>query len=185
MRLQYVLAAGVTAALMSSTALPAAAQSAALSDPVVKAPDVEALFHSKDPKLERNKQAAYHIETDLLESHHWSEANKWLTDKYIQHNPVAASGLKGVVHYFVDVAHQEPLPLNRPTKAQIVAVVAEGDYVTVMTVRPLKDVKGNPYTTTWFDTWRFVDGKADEHWDPQALPGPPSPGPSAAASAAK
>ncbi|MBO9170787.1 hypothetical protein [Rhizobium sp. L245/93] len=22
------------------------------------------------------------------------------------------------------------------------------------------------YTTTWFDSWRFVDGKADEHWDP-------------------
>ena len=22
------------------------------------------------------------------------------------------------------------------------------------------------YTTTWFDMWRFVGGKADEHWDP-------------------
>jgi len=22
------------------------------------------------------------------------------------------------------------------------------------------------YTTTWFDMWRFKDGKADEHWDP-------------------
>jgi predicted SnoaL-like aldol condensation-catalyzing enzyme len=183
MRLQYVLCAAGAAALLSSVALPAAAQ--ALSDPVVKAPDVEALFTSKDPKLNRNKQAAYHIETDLLESHRWDEANKWLTDKYIQHNPVAASGLKGVVHYFVDVAGQKPLPLQRPTKAEIVAVIAEGDYVTVMTVRHLKDVKNNPYTTTWFDTWRFVDGKADEHWDPQALPGPPSPGPSAAASAAK
>jgi hypothetical protein len=70
---------------------------------------------------------------------------------------VAASGLKGVVHYFVDVAGQKPLPLQRPTKAEVVAVVAEGDYVTVMTVRHLKDVKNNPYTTTWFDTWRFVD----------------------------
>jgi predicted SnoaL-like aldol condensation-catalyzing enzyme len=25
------------------------------------------------------------------------------------------------------------------------------------------------YTTTWFDMWRFVGGKADEHWDPAAL----------------
>ena len=24
---------------------------------------------------------------------------------------------------------------------------------------------GKTYTTTWFDMWRFVDGKADEHWD--------------------
>lgn len=23
------------------------------------------------------------------------------------------------------------------------------------------------YTTTWFDQWRFVDGKAAEHWDCQ------------------
>jgi predicted SnoaL-like aldol condensation-catalyzing enzyme len=181
MKLQTAMCAAATAALISSFALPALAQ--ALSDPVVAAKDVEALFTSKDPKLNRNKQAAYHIETDLLESHRWEDANKWLTDKYIQHNPVAASGLKGVVHYFVDVAGQKPLPLQRPTKAEVVAVIAEGDYVTVMTVRHLKDVKNNPYTTTWFDTWRFVDGKADEHWDPQALPGPPSPGPSAAAAA--
>jgi predicted SnoaL-like aldol condensation-catalyzing enzyme len=27
-------------------------------------------------------------------------------------------------------------------------------------------VPGKTYTTTWFGTWRFKDGKADEHWDP-------------------
>ena len=32
------------------------------------------------------------------------------------------------------------------------------------------DPEGDTYTTTWFDTWRFVDGKADEHWDPATLP---------------
>src|SRR3569833_3366426 len=128
MKLQIILAAASTAALLASAAaLPAAAQ--ALSDPVVAAPNVEALFHSKDPKLDRNKQAAYHIETDLLESHHWNEAGKWLTQKYVQHNPVAASGLPGVVHYFVAVAHQQPQPLVRPTKVEVVAVIAEGDYV--------------------------------------------------------
>jgi predicted SnoaL-like aldol condensation-catalyzing enzyme len=170
MKLQMILAAASGAALLASAAaLPAAAQ--ALSDPVVAAPNVEALFHSKDPKLDRNKQAAYHIETDLLESHHWDEANKWLTNKYIQHNPMAASGLPGVVHLFKDVMKQPVLPLVRPTKVPVVAVIAEGDYVTVMTVRKMKDAKGNPYTTTWFDTWRFVDGKADEHWDPQTLAG--------------
>lgn len=169
MKLQTALCAGA-AALLSMTVggLPAAAQ--ALSDPVVAAKDVEALFHSKDPKLDRNKQAAYHIETDLLESHRWSEADKWLTQKYIQHNPQAASGLPGVVKFFTEVLKQQPLPLQRPTKVPVVAVIAEGDYVTVMTVRNLKDAKGNPYTTTWFDTWRFVDGKADEHWDPATLP---------------
>jgi len=32
------------------------------------------------------------------------------------------------------------------------------------------DPEGDTYTTTWFDSWRFVDGKADEHWDPATLP---------------
>jgi len=42
--------------------------------------------------------------------------------------------------------------------------------VTVVTVANRKDSKGNPYTTTWFDMWRVVNGKADEHWDPQTKP---------------
>jgi predicted SnoaL-like aldol condensation-catalyzing enzyme len=168
MKLEHALCAAAAASLVSAIALPAAA--AALNDPVVKAPDVEALFHSKDPKLDRNKQAAYHIETDLLESHRWNEADKWLTDKYIQHNPQAASGRAGAVKFFTEVLKQTPMPLVRPTKAEVVAVVAEGDYVTVMTVAHRQDAQKNPYTTTWFDTWRFVDGKADEHWDPATLP---------------
>ena len=131
-------------------------------DPVVAAPDVDALFHSKDKKLDRNKQAAYHIEKDLLEANHWDEANKWLTDRYIQHNPNAKSGLAGVVKYF---SARKPTPVPEHLGAKVTFVTAEGDYVTVGTVRAMKDKSGEPYTTTWFDTWRFVDGKADEHWD--------------------
>ena len=158
----------VAALFVLGNGAPAAAQ--ALSDPVVAAPNPEALFTSKDPKLNRNKQAALHIEKDLLESHRWAEADKWLTQKYIQHNPQAASGLPGVVTFFTKVLKQAPLPLQNPTKVEIVAVQAEGDYVTVSTVKHMKDAKGGDYTTTWFDMWRFVDGKADEHWDPATLP---------------
>jgi len=59
MKIRVALCAAGAAMLFSGTALPASAQ--ALSDPVVAAKDPAALFHSKDPKLERNKQAAYHI----------------------------------------------------------------------------------------------------------------------------
>src|SRR3954469_10256992 len=126
MKLQTVLGAAGAAVLLASIALPAASQ--ALSDPVLPAKDPEALFVSKDPKLNRNKQAALHIMKDLLESHRWSEADKWLTQKYIQHNPQAASGLPGVITFFTQVLRQQPLPLQNPTKLQIVAVQAEGDY---------------------------------------------------------
>ena len=51
-------------------------------------------------------------------------------------------------------------------------MIAEGDLVVVAIVRtrPHPTREGETYTTTWFDMWRFVDGKADEHWDGATLP---------------
>jgi predicted SnoaL-like aldol condensation-catalyzing enzyme len=155
-------------------------QQRALSDPVVGHPNPESLFTSPDPKLNRNKQTALRIQRELLKCNEWARAGEWLTDKYIQHNPVAASGLKGVQDYFVNVAKRQPtrpcpaLSANDPNA--VVAVIAEGDYVTILTRRavPYADNPSQSYTTTWFDTWRFVDGKADEHWDPATLPTPPA-----------
>jgi hypothetical protein len=60
--------------------------------PVVASSDPESLFTSKDPKLNTNKQATMHIMRDLLEAGRWSEAPKWLTPEYIQHNPNIVSG---------------------------------------------------------------------------------------------
>lgn len=168
--------------LAAALLLPGAAahaQMRALSDPVMASPNPESLFTSRDPKLNRNKQAALGIMRDLLEANHWDMAPKYLTSKYIQHNPVAASGLDNVVHYFVDVAKRQPKPIPARMQTRIVAVQAEGDYVTVSTVREVpydpRDASKGSYTTTWFDMWRFVDGKADEHWDPATLPPAPPP----------
>lgn len=165
-----------------SLATPASAQMRALSDPVVPHPNPESLFSSDDPVLHRNKQAALHIQRNLLKCNEWSRAGEWLTDAYIQHNPVAASGLEGVIYYFTQVAARpalDPCPaLSADDPNGVVAVMAEGDYVTILTRRivPYADDPTQSYTTTWFDTWRFVDGKADEHWDPATLPtgGPPA-----------
>jgi len=175
--MKHLIAA--VAALAVFAAAPASAQMRALSDPVVPHPDPESLFTSSDPKLHRNKQAALHIQRDLLKCNKWSEAGKWLTDAYIQHNPVAASGLPGVIYYFTEVAKRKPLDpcpaLSAEDPNGVVMVSAEGDYVTILTRRivPYGSDPNDTYTTTWFDTWRFVDGKADEHWDPATLPPAP------------
>src|SRR5579875_1243684 len=97
---------------------------------VVGAPNPDALFHSKDPKLDRNKQAAYHIEKELLECNEWGRAGEWLTKAYHQHNPNAKSGLDGVVYYFTQVLKVKPKPCPAKMTGKIVAVIAEGDYVT-------------------------------------------------------
>jgi predicted SnoaL-like aldol condensation-catalyzing enzyme len=136
------------------------------AEPVTGVADPTALFTDKDPKLNRNKQAAMHIVLDLLECGHWNEADKWLTDRYIQHNPAFSSGRAPIVAAFGKNAPR-PIPDKNNWRTKVVAVVADGDYVTVATRSELPDPRnpGQTYTTTHFDMWRFVDGKADEHWD--------------------
>ena len=161
-------------AFVALVALPAGAQMRALSDPVVAHQDPESLFTSKDKALHRNKQAALHIMRELLQCNQWERSGEWLSERYVQHNPMAASGLAGVKEYFINVAKRKPTPTCTKLTSPVVAVQAEGDFVTVLAVREMKyaDDPSKSYTTTWFDTWRFVNGKADEHWDPATLPVP-------------
>jgi len=146
-------------ALVALTSATASAQA-----PVVGVADPESLFKDRDPRLNTNKQTAYHIMVDLLECNHWDEAGKWLTAEYIQHNPNVVSGRDAVVKFFGS-RPKKPIPPKMATK--IVAVIAQGDLVMVATPREYKDPKdpAKSYTTTWFDMWRVENGKAAEHWD--------------------
>ncbi len=148
-----------------------AASSAHAQEAVTAASDADALFTSPDPKLDANKQAAYHIVKDLLECGHWDEADKYLTPAYHQHNPAVKSGRDAVVSFFTQVLKVQPKPCPTKMQTPVVSVVAEGDLVIVVFPRVMKDPKDptKTYTTTWFDMWRFVDGKADEHWDGATL----------------
>lgn len=144
-------------------------------EPVVGVADPESLFVDDDPVLHRNKQTALHIMRELLQCNQWDRAGEWLTEQYIQHNPNAASGRDGVVFFFTQVLKREPTENCGKLTMEVVAVTAEDDYVTVMIPRklPHPSKPDETYTTTWFDTWRFVDGKADEHWDPAEIIPPP------------
>src|SRR3981081_803055 len=97
--------------LLLTTVLVAGSLSLHAQAPVVGASDPDALFHSSDPKLDANKQAAYHIVKDLLEAGHWELADKYVTELYIQHNPNAASGRDVVGHLVNEVRRERPTPL--------------------------------------------------------------------------
>lgn len=148
-------------------ALPVLAQ-----EPVVGVREPEKLFTSKDKRLHANKQVVLHIVRDLLEAGHWKDAPKYLSQRYLQHNPNVASGLDPVMRYFSS-RPENPIPKADAWKTKVVAVLAEGDLVAVAFVRelPHPNEPGKTYTTTWFDMWRIKDGKADEHWDGATIGG--------------
>ena len=158
-----------SARLLMTAALFAVPSAGLAQESVVGVANPEALFRDKNPKLDANKQATLHIMKDLLQCNHWNEADKWLTAEYIQHNPNVASGRAGVVKFF---GARPRTPTCDKLTTPIVAVLADGDLVTVVIPRVQKDPNdpSKTYTTTWFDMWRFVNGKADEHWDPATKP---------------
>lgn len=151
--------------LAAALALSGLLGSAHAQEAVTPSPNAEALFTSPDPQLHANKQVAYRIIRELLEAGQWDRADRYLTERYIQHNPNAPSGRDAVVQFFTGVLKVKPRPLPERISTPIVAVMAEGDLVTVLYPRTVNGPTGR-YTTTWFDTWRIRDGKADEHWDP-------------------
>jgi predicted SnoaL-like aldol condensation-catalyzing enzyme len=159
----------VVAAFVAGAALQA-------QEPVVGVKDPESLFKDRDPTLNRNKQAALHIMRELLQCGQWDRAGEWLTTAYHQHNPNAASGLQGVITFFTKVLNVKRIDKCDKLTTEVVAVIADDDYVTVMMPRKYPDPRkpGTEYYTTWFDTWRFVNGKADEHWDPATIAAPPA-----------
>ena len=148
--------------LISSTLFFATARA---QEAVTPSANAEALFTSSDPKLHANKQVVYQIIRELIEAGHWDRADRYLTERYIQHNPNAQSGRDAVVRYFTEVLKVRPGTIPAKIKTPIVAVMAEGDLVTVIYPRTVETPQGS-YSTTWYDTWRLVNGKADEHWDP-------------------
>jgi predicted SnoaL-like aldol condensation-catalyzing enzyme len=141
--------------------------------PVVPAPDQAALLKSKDPKLATNKKLAYDFFRVVLRARHLDEAEKYMKDDYIQHNPNADTGIAGFKAYFSKLGGPLPVPDTLPG---LVAIQAEGNFVTLSFVREYDDPvnKGQKYTTTWFDMFRFDNGKIAEHWDVALKAAPPS-----------
>jgi predicted SnoaL-like aldol condensation-catalyzing enzyme len=144
------------------TVLPSGSAFAAL--PVVPGKDQAAMLKSSDPKLAANKKVAYDFFRVVLNGLRLDQCDKYMRVDYMQHNPNADTGMKGFKEYFSKLGGPKPIPdmLNG-----LVAIQAEGDYVTLSFVRQYDDPKnpGQKYTTTWFDMFRIVDGKIAEHWD--------------------
>src|ERR1700728_3442785 len=101
--------------------------------PVTPAPDQAALLKSSDPKLAANKKLAYDFFRVVLRGLHLDEADKYMKEDYIQHNPNADTGIAGFKAYFSKLpGGPQPVPDSLPG---LVAIQAEGNFVTLSFVR--------------------------------------------------
>jgi predicted SnoaL-like aldol condensation-catalyzing enzyme len=128
------------------------------------ATDHEALLASPDPRLAANKRLVYDMYRIVLQAGLADRAAEFISEDYIQHNPNAGQGLKGVQDYIR--ATRPERPISGKLELPLIQLIAEGDYVMTSFVRPEKDANGETYYSTWFDLYRIADGKIAEHWDP-------------------
>jgi predicted SnoaL-like aldol condensation-catalyzing enzyme len=134
--------------------------------PTEENPDHESSLASKDPQLAANKRLVYDMWRTLLDAQQIDEAPKYLHKDYIQHNPLAVTGLDGFMNFFKRFAQPKPL---QPHMANFIEIIAEGDKVVLATLKQYNDANNEPYTTTWFDMWIVEDGLLMEHWDTQRI----------------
>lgn len=128
------------------------------------------LLKSPNPKYAANKKLAYDFFRIILRGRKLDQADKYMTEDYIQHNPNADTGMAGFKAYFSALGGEQPIPDKLDG---LVAIQADGDYVTLSFSREYVDpaIADATYTTTWFDMFRIVNGKIVEHWD-SATKGP-------------
>ncbi|HXJ82839.1 MAG TPA: nuclear transport factor 2 family protein [Candidatus Methylomirabilis sp.] len=152
--------------VLASLALLVAAAAAHAQIPVTPNPDHEAMLHHSDPQLAKNKRLVYDFWREVFEAAHMDLAPKYMAETYIQHNPRVPTGRQAFIDFFSKV--RTPAPIEPRVKAPLVAILADGDLVTMVFVReyPEPGDSSRKYTTTWFDMFRIVDGKIAEHWDP-------------------
>jgi predicted SnoaL-like aldol condensation-catalyzing enzyme len=144
--------------------------SASAQERVVANREHEQMLSSKDATLARNKRLVYDFWREVLEAGHLDLAEKYLSERYVQHNPMVPTGRKGFVEFFAKL--RQPIPIEPRIKAPIVAIVAEGDLVVFSFVRELPE-PGNPsrkYTSTSFDLFRIESNRIAEHWDSALKP---------------
>ena len=123
------------------------------------------LLKSADPKLAANKKLVFDMYREVVNAGRTANSKKYFTETYIQHNPNVKSGRQALVDYIKQTRPERPIPPQ--ISFPVIAITAEGDYVTVATVSYEDDREkpGEKFVTTHFDMYRLENGLIAEHWD--------------------
>lgn len=122
------------------------------------------LSHGSTINLEANKKLVENFYTAVFEKHQVKSASeRYLTEEYIQHNPLLPDGRKPFIDFFSDYFKRYPLAKN-----EIKHIFADGDFV-ILHVLSKQHPKDRGLAIV--DIFKVQDGKIVEHWDViQAIP---------------
>lgn len=128
------------------------------------------LLAAERPDLEANKRLVFDAMREVIFAGREESAATYFSENYVEHDPNGGSGLAALERRIVgqsDSAIPDAIPHS------LVAMVADGDLVTVITghEHPHPAHPGESYTTTQFDMYRIEDGLIVEHWNGDAKPG--------------
>ena len=166
MHVTRILCAGLLVSLVAATPL----SSLLAQETPAENPDQLSMLKDHNAHLARNKKFVFDFWRIVYEGRHLDQAPQYMDEGYIQHNPNVTSGRAAFVALFSKMG--PPRPIQPLMKMHIINIVADGNFVTVSTVRKMRDTKepNHIYSTTWFDMFRLNDqGMIAEHWDPSPL----------------
>lgn len=135
-----------------------------MSQVVSSMEEQQALLESGSPQLAANKKLVYDMYREIVQGGRADLVEKYFTAGYIQHNPNVPSGRQALADYLS--GSRPPRPIEPTITLPVINIIAERDYVAVISERRETDDDGTPYVTTWFDLYRIEDGRIAEHWDP-------------------
>lgn len=135
--------------------------------------DQQRLLAAVDPALARNKRLVFDLWREVVEAGQQQRADRYIARDFVEHDPNGQSGLAGTRAHFAARADR---PVQKWIAAPVVAIVAEGELVALVTMQELPHPhrSGRTYTTTWFNQFRIQRGRVVEHWSaatPADLPG--------------
>jgi predicted SnoaL-like aldol condensation-catalyzing enzyme len=150
--------------IMTAIAAASLAASGASGQVVSTAEGQQALIASPDPRLAANKKLVYDMYRAIVQGGHAEMVDRYFTPEYLQHNPNVASGRDALAAFLR--GSRPTRPIEPLITLPIINIIAEHDFVVVVSQRPLKDEKGEDYISSWFDFYRIENGLIAEHWDP-------------------